>query len=59
MQGNTAKSTVAATMKFKNGDVSLDKAVESIIEAEKRGEKYTLPNEDILFDAIADTSWWK
>jgi hypothetical protein len=39
-------------MKFRNGDVSLDRAVESIINS---GKKFTVPNSDLLVQAVMDT----
>ena len=39
-------------MKFRNGDVSLDRAVECIINS---GKKFTVPNSDLLVQAVMDT----
>ena len=41
-------------MKFRNGDVSLDEAVQDIINS---GEKFTMPNSDILVKAVMGTRW--
>jgi len=49
-----ASTDVRDTLKFKNGDVSLDAAVESII---KSGRKFTMPNRDLLMGAVRDTPW--
>jgi hypothetical protein len=49
-----ASADVRETMRFKNGDVSLDVAVESII---KSGRKFTMPNSDLLVGAVRDTPW--
>jgi len=49
-----ASTDVRETMKFKNGDVSLDAAVESIT---KSGRDFTMPNSDLLVGAVRDTPW--
>jgi hypothetical protein len=41
-------------MKLSNGDVSLDDAVDDIIRSR---EDFTLPNVDLLLEAVADTPW--
>jgi len=45
---------VRAAMKFRNGDVSLDEAVESI---KKSGKPFTMPNRDLLVRAAMNTPW--
>jgi hypothetical protein len=50
----SASTEIRDTMKFKNGDVSLDVAVESII---KSGRKFTMPNKELLVSAVNDTPW--
>jgi hypothetical protein len=45
---------IRAAMKFKNGTVSLDEAVQSIIDS---GEEFTVPNGDLLIKAALDTDW--
>jgi hypothetical protein len=50
----SASTEVRDTLKLKNGDVSLDTAVESII---KSGRKFTMPNRDLLIGAVKDTPW--
>jgi hypothetical protein len=41
-------------MKYRNGDISLDEAVEYII---GNDIKFSSPNVDLLVSAIADTPW--
>jgi len=45
---------VRVAMKFRNGDVSLDEAVESILNS---GEEFTMPNGDLLVYAATNTPW--
>jgi hypothetical protein len=49
-----ASTDVRETMKFKNGDVSLDTAVASII---KSGREFSMPNRELLVGAVRDTHW--
>jgi len=46
--------TLTDDMKLCNGDVLLDDAVADIINSE---EEFTLPNVDLLLQAVADTPW--
>jgi hypothetical protein len=41
-------------MKFRNGDISLDDAVENIINS---GEEFNMPNSDLLVRAVMNTPW--
>jgi hypothetical protein len=41
-------------MKFANGDISLDEAVQDILDS---GEEFTVPNIDLLIKAVMDTPW--
>jgi len=51
---NPTDEEVRAAMKFRNGDVSLDDAVESIINS---GREFKIPNGDLLIRAALDTPW--
>jgi len=51
---NPTDEDVRAAMKFRNGDVSLDEAVESIINS---GREFKVPNGDLLVKAALDTPW--
>jgi hypothetical protein len=51
--GRTAV-TLTDDMKLCNGDVLLDDAVADIINTE---EEFTMPNVDLLLQAVADTPW--
>jgi FKBP-type peptidyl-prolyl cis-trans isomerase 2 len=44
-------------MKFKNGDISLDDAVEDLVKGIAAGEEFTVPNADMLIQAVMDTPW--
>jgi hypothetical protein len=44
-------------MKFRNGDISLDEAVEDLVEGVKNGEVFTSPNVDLLVYAVMNTPW--
>jgi len=51
---NPTDEDVRTAMKFRNGDVSLDEAVESIINS---GREFKMPNGDLLIKAVLDTPW--
>jgi len=51
--GSTA-AVLGDDMKLCNGDVMLDDAVADIVNS---GEEFTLPNVDLLIQAVNDTPW--